>query len=674
MATDRFLAMFFDEARELLQVLEAGLMELEARQGERAHLDKTFRAAHSLKGAAGMVGLAEIAEFTHGVEAVLENVRSGSLAVDPTLINVLLAARDHLAAAVEAESAGRPIQAPSPLSDQLAALLRGDAPAMTPPAPTASVGARDSSPATAHGYRILLRPNADAFRKGVDPLGILDELRELGQTRIEPNIDAAPRLDSIDPQSCFLSWTIELSTSAGPEQVREAFLFLGDPAQVVIEPLGVPDKRNGERSDSPSVPPSPPSRQASKEPAAPALKAEAAARIRIEASQLDQLVGLAGELAVLTDNLQSLAAQPWAESWAGTIESLDLVGRQLRDMALDLRMIPIEDLFNRFPRLVRDLADKCGKQINLRIEGEDTRLDRTIVDRLGEPLIHLLRNAIDHGLELPEAREAAGKSRAGQITIQAGHEGDRVAIRIKDDGRGLDRERIVRKAIRNGLVPPDTSPDDPRVVDLIFEAGFSTRDEVSDLSGRGVGLDVVRDTIRSLRGGLAVESTLRQGTTFLLHLPLTLALIDGLLVGTAEKRYVVPLAQVEECVAIQPEAHGPRGRSYVVVREEMVPVVSLRELFGVHAAAPARQELLLARRAGHRVGVAVDAILGRVQTVIQPLGAELASLGTFSGSTILGDGSVCLILDLATIVSQSLRDQQTLHAQRAAASPRDALH
>ena len=317
-------------------------------------------------------------------------------------------------------------------------------------------------------------------------------------------------------------------------------------------------------------------------------------------------------------------------------------------------MVPVDELFSRFPRVVRDLADRSGKEIELRIIGQETKLDRTIVERLSDPMIHLIRNAADHALETPQERLEKGKPRVGRITLSAGHEGDRVAIRVEDDGRGLDREKIVLKGIKLGMVPTGTSADDPRVVGLIFEPGFSTRDTISELSGRGVGLDVVRDAVRALRGSVAVESVPGKGTAFIFRLPLTLALIDGLLVQTGGGRYVVPLAQVEECVALNGmRAALAEGRPCVAVRGELVPMVSLRNLFQATDPIPARQELLLTRHAGQRVGVAVDRLLGRVQAVIQSLGEGLHGLNRFSGATILGDGSVSLILDLSALVSES---------------------
>ena len=365
-------------------------------------------------------------------------------------------------------------------------------------------------------------------------------------------------------------------------------------------------------------------------------------------------MGLAGELVVVSDNLMGVREIAGVGSWAHALEALDRVSRQIRDTTLDLRMVPVDELFSRFPRVVRDLADRSGKEIELRIIGQETRLDRTIVERLNDPMIHLIRNAVDHALENPQDRLAKGKPRLGRITLSAGHEGDRVAIRVEDDGRGLDRDKIVRKGIVLGMVPTGTPADDPRVVSLIFEPGFSTRDTISELSGRGVGLDVVRDAVRALRGSVAVESTPGKGTAFIFRLPLTLALIDGLLVETAGGKYVVPLAQVEECVALNGTGSAlSEGRPCVAVRGELVPMVSLRALFHADGPLPPRQELLLTRHAGQRVGVAVDQLLGRVQAVIQSLGEGMHGLNRFSGATILGDGSVSLILDLSALVSES---------------------
>jgi two-component system, chemotaxis family, sensor kinase CheA len=751
---ERFREMFFEEARELLIGLEEGLMDLERRQSDRAHLDRTFRAAHSLKGAAAMVGLGAIAEFTHGIEAVLDRIRGGLLSADSDIITTLLEARDHLAMMVEAEAVKAPIPPSGDLTQRLSLLLRGPASpsagagksAGSDPDDTAqerrelkprlgkSTGAQaeeskpkpkraprktkkmaeispppDSASFTPQGpdegeppvYQISLMPGPDVLRRGVNPLGVLDELRELGETTITTDPDLVPPLEQIDPERCYLSWTIQVKTAASPERLFEVFLFFAEDSAVSISRLAPDGKlvpvRAAAAQEQAAAPPigfekptpgpvikaakrASPEVAATEQPAAsptsgasaPSARAPASlpspetlaapspslprlhARIRVDAVQLDELVGLAGELVVVTDNLLGLREVPGAEAWVHALESLERVSREVRDTTLDLRMVPVDELFSRFPRVVRDLADRSGKEIELRIIGQDTRLDRTIVERLSDPMIHLIRNAVDHALEQPEARVEKGKPRVGRITLSAGHEGDRVAIRVEDDGRGLDCEKIVRKGIALGMVPTGTPADDPRVVGLIFEPGFSTRETVSELSGRGVGLDVVRDAVRALRGSVAVESTPGKGTAFIFRLPLTLALIDGLLVEAAGGRYVVPMAQVEECVELDQIGFAlSRERRCVSVRGELVPTVSLRSLFGANGSTPPRQELLLTRHSGQRVGVAVDRLVGRVQAVIQSLGEGLHGLNRFSGATILGDGSVSLILDLSAVVSES---------------------
>lgn len=746
MDADDFKSMFYEEARELLISLEEGLMDLERRQGDRAHLDRTFRAGHSIKGAAAMVGLASIAEFTHGIETVLDQIRSGLLKVDSDIITTLLEARDHLAAMVESEAANAPIPPSSDLVERLAALVRdpnqpapsqpAPSPASAPPPPSTPPPSLESELADASVapaekpapkkraprkpkksaappaerlqlseafpplYRITLSPGPDTLRRGINPLGVLDELRELGPTHLKTDPTAVPPLEEIDPERCYLSWVIDVETDAPPERLDDVFLFVTEDSAVTIERRGPDGAFQVLRSpvepgvpalalepakpaqaqplvsapvrlhsvDAEAKPVSPPAAAAappSKPPVAPGAAAaagpapqgpRASTRIRVDAGQLDDLVGLAGELAVLSDNLQALRELPGAQPWVNTLESLERVSRQIRDTTLDLRMVQVDELFSRFRRVVRDLSDRTRKEIELKIVGEETRLDRTIIERLGAPLTHLINNAADHALESPDDRVAAGKPRAGRITLSAGNEGDRVTIRVSDDGKGLDRERILKKGIALGLVPFGTAPEDPRVVTLIFEPGFSTMDKVGERSGRGVGLDVVRDEIRSLRGSLGVESTPGVGTTFIFRLPLTLALIDGLLVETAGSRYVVPLAQVEECVALNGTSQAlSKGRLCVSVRGELVPMVPLRKLFHTNGSAPPRQELLLTTHAGQRVGIAVDKLLGRVQAVIQALGEGLQGINRFSGATILGDGSVSLILDLAALVIESRR-------------------
>jgi two-component system, chemotaxis family, sensor kinase CheA len=744
---DRFRTMFYEEARELLISLEEGLLELERRQGDRAHLDRTFRAAHSLKGAAAMVGLPAIAEFTHHMEAVLERIRAGKLGIDSDLTSTLLEARDQLAAMVESEAVDAPIPAPVDLVQRLIGLL-SEAPRVAPkpppppsppappppvenvkeaetkekapepppvkpkarvrkPRPKSSKSGEAATPdrATAgqgggdHAgkafYRIAFKPGPETLRRGVNPLGVLDELSELGPTVVTTDPNLVPPLDELDPERCYLAWNVDVVTDAPRERVDDVFLFVAEdsvidvafhsssaaatPKAAAPKPVPVTSMATvvalsrptltfavEPSSPAPAIqvamppPPSPP-RVATPAAGAASPAPRSSPRIRVDADQLDDLVGLAGELAVLSDNLQGLREIPGAAHWVHTLEALERVSRQVRDTTLDLRMVPVDELFSRFPRVIRDLADRFGKEIELRIIGQDTKLDRTIVEKLSDPMIHLIRNAVDHALETPDERLAKGKSRKGRVSLSAGHEGDRVAIRVEDDGRGLDREKIVRKGVAVGLVPVGTSADDPRVDNLIFEPGFSTSDKVSDLSGRGVGLDVVRDAVRALRGSLAVESTPGKGTSFIFRLPLTLALIDGLLVETGGARYVVPLAQVEECVALDGSKPAlSKGRPCVAVRGELVPMVPLRKVFRTEGEPPARQELLLTRHHGQRVGVAVDRLLGRVQAVIQALGEGLSGLNRFSGATILGDGSVSLILDLAALVTESrMADQHS---------------
>ncbi|MCY2932763.1 MAG: chemotaxis protein CheA [Planctomycetota bacterium] len=825
---DRFLDMFFEEARELLMVLEEGLMEMESRQEDRAFLDKVFRSAHSIKGAAGMVGLSNVAGLTDKIETVLDKIRSKQVPIDSDIISTLLEARDLLSVQVDSAANGEITEAPEALiarleqftkpPSQRVQMVENTSSGAGPAKPTEAVGKvsasvtsspetmatepptttkkpkrkrreksrpTDSSaaslpaepvssnqsggeappeifipaePAAALpiGYRIRFAPGRDILKRGMNPLGVLDELAELGEAILRVDPSHIPTLDTIDPQLNYLAWEIELRTKEPMDRIQDVFLFVGEDCRFEINPFfanstseydsqsvlnapqiiepesgtsllpglaifenlvksgPIPNDSQANSAETETrttssinasleqsrsvraagsgvtdntgllpggllpasadalskVVRSASSRAAWTGASGAVNKNTATPRIRVDAAQLDDLVGLAGELAVLADNLQGIREISGAESYRLALESLERVTRQVRDQSLELRMVPVEELFSRFPRLIRDLADKSGKEIQLRMDGQETRLDRTIVERLAEPMIHLIRNSVDHGLESPEEREAAGKPRQGRIVLWAGHEGDRVALKIEDDGCGLNRQRIVEKGIAKGLVPPNTSADDPRVVSLIFEPGFSTRDSVSELSGRGVGLDVVRDAVRALRGSVSVQSEPGRGTCFTFRLPLTLALIDGLLVEVAHEKYVVPLSQVEECVALggtRPALSS--GRMCVSVRDELVPLVNLRKLFEAKSPNPRRQEILLTRHGGQRVGVSVDKLLGRVQAVIQSLGEGLGHLGRFSGATILGDGAVSLILDLTAIVAESRAAEIRADLARALSKP-----
>ena len=642
---DRFLSMFFEEARELIQALEAGLMDLEALQADREHVDRTFRAAHTLKGAAGVVGLRPIAEFTHKVEAVLDDIRAGRLAVSPGAITILLRAKDHLGNALEEAIEGRTKEPAADLEEDLVGLKEGRIGPSRPPEPRTHcrgrwhpAGKQPRSPARGP-YVVASEAAADVPREPARPLigssfglGPISSAREstpwgsstscagrAREARITALVDALPPLEELDPTDCLLAWTVDLLTEAGREQLEEVFLFLDEPGQVAIEeveelaiPTAVPDETP--KSPAPSPSPSP--------GFLPEPVASAARSCARRCGATRRAGGHGGRALGAHRQPAGVGRGIWVGSgpYAGTIEALERLGRRLRDATLELRMVPIEELFVRFPRVVRDLAEKTGKRIDFRMEGEETLLDRTIVERLADPMIHLIRNAVDHGLETPAERLAEGKSPTGRITIGAGHEGDRVAVRLIDDGRGLDRPKVLRKGIALGLLPPDTSPDDPRVGNLIFEAGFSTRDKVGELSGRGVGLDVVRDAIRGLRGTVTLRSVPGRGATFLIRLPLTLAMIDGLLVEVEGARYVVPIGQVDECMSLEPgETISTMGRQVRRRPRGTRPDrLAGRDLPDVGRAPRRSPGLLLTRFAEQRMGVEVDRLLGRVQAVIQP--------------------------------------------------------
>ena len=748
--------MFFEEARELLISLEEGLMDLERRQTDRAHLDKTFRAAHSVKGAAAMVGLGAIAEFTHHIEAVLDKIRSHLLAIDSDIITTLLEARDHLAAMVEAEAARSPIPASGELTQRLVSLLRGPRRSQggcrrQPAANAARSSARRPAPIRCHSseqpiaktgcktrlgagseaeqfsavnrsrtgpWRIAARSGENAGTGPEHLPGHFDarsrRFATRGQPAWRPRRTArsgrddnrhqrradVPLLDRLDPERCYLSWAITVTTDVDAERLGEAFLFFAEDSTAAIESLGPDGKwvpvRLGESmtagvggaqalstrrpgqpaadvtaavepavastlingSASPSVAPA--VSTSSEVPVSTAASAAALlprlhARIRVDASQLDESGGFGRRACRGIRQLDGPARNPRR----GNLDSCarGTSTRQPADQGHHSRTAdgPRRRAFLAIPpsrprprRPIRQGYRATDHRPGNAARPHDCRTALR-PDDSSDPQCRRPRARAPFGAARKRQAAAWAESRSGPAT-----KGTASQSGLKTTAGASTARRSSRRESRWAWCPPGTPADDPRVVGLIFEPGFSTRDTVSELSGRGVGLDVVRDAVRELRGSVAVESTPGKGTAFVFRLPLTLALIDGLLVETAGGRYVVPLAQVEECIAL----NGIRSalsyeRACVAVRGELVPMVSLRNLFRADGASPPRQELLLTRHAGQRVGVAVDRLVGRVQAVIQSLGEGLHGLTRFSGATILGDGSVSLILDLSALVSES---------------------
>ncbi|MCA8977038.1 MAG: chemotaxis protein CheA [Planctomycetes bacterium] len=639
---ERLRKTYLTEAGELLDDIEQKLLDLENNPGDMDLVDHVFRIAHTIKGSGAMFGFDDIARFTHDLEDVLDKVRGGKLAVTAELIQVALLCGDHIRAMVGGntdEAAGV----------ALLARLRGlgAASAMaTPPPPTA---------ADAVTYRIGIRLDAKVLRMGTNPILLLRELRDLGECTVHGHDEDLPLFEDMDPELCYLHWNVTLTTTHGEQAIRDVFIFVEDECELTIEAL-TPDAASKPGADDPDtdrLPEAPDDgpRVLLEQPhSAPGGSRRAggdtAKSIRVPAARLDTLVDLVGELVIAQARLSQLAASSLDPSLRSIAEDVELLSSNLQENAMSLRMVPIGTTFDRYRRLVRDLSSDLGREVNLVTEGGDTELDKTVIERLGDPLVHIIRNSIDHGIELPDAREAAGKPRIGTVRLSARHSGGVIVVEIADDGGGLDAEGIRARAIERGLLAADAVVTDQQLSDFIFHPGFSTAAKVSNVSGRGVGMDVVKRSVEELRGTIVTISAAGEGTTFTIQLPLTLAIIDGLLVEVGGEMLVIPLELVGECIELtRDDIARQHGREVAEVRGHLVPYVELRKWIGLHGERPAIEQVVLIEFEGRSFGLVVDGVVGQIQAVIKSLGKLYENIDGIAGGTILGDGNVALIVD-----------------------------
>ena len=643
-------AAFRIEAGELLEQVEQGLLDLGHRLDDMGLVNAVFRGLHTLKGSGAMFGFDALAAFTHHCESAFDRVRKGDVRATPELVSVILSAGDHMRALVEGD-------APAAEGQVILARLAAAVDA------AAGGGASASAVAAKRGWTLSFRLPPDAMANGTNPLALLDELRELGEATIVARIDDVPTLDELNPSHCMIGWDCTLIGDISKDAIEDVFLFVMDDMEITITPLTVED-------DAPVAAVAVDDVAQTTEPvAANDTGARATTsrvqgeNVRVPAERLDELMDRVGELVIAQSRLSQLAAHGHDLSLRSVSEEIERLTGEMRDTMMILRMVPVSTLFGRFRRLIHDLAIETGKAIELVTEGESTEVDKTVIERLFDPLVHIIRNSCDHGLEMAEDRQAAGKPAAGRIRLSAHQVGGEVLITITDDGRGIDRERVRAKAEANGLIQPGQVLTDDELLGLIFHPGFSTAAQVTNLSGRGVGMDVVKRTIESLRGSLDVKSVAGQGSTITLRIPLTLAIIEGLLVRVGEGRYVIPLSAVEECLELSLEEDlRSRGRSVITLRETLVPFLRLREMFATGTKPDPFQKIVVVSTGRERVGLVVDQIIGNHQTVIKSLSAFHRGAASFSGATILGDGSVALILDVAQLVAMAQPQEEMLRA------------
>lgn len=722
---DEITSVFVTESREQLTALEAALLDLEANAGDPDTLNAVFRSAHTIKGGAGVVECEFIVAFTHVVENVLDKLRNGEIAVSGDLVAVLLSCADHIGHLLDVLEAGAPQPNEDLTAEGttiLARLQRDWLAQHDDAAPRSGPPSAREEPVSSSGggavetdcWHISLRFGPNVLRGGMDPLSFLRYLDTLGRiVHIETLADTLPAAEQMDPETCYLGFEISFASTADKAAIERVFDFVRDECELHILPphskledylellrkLPEDTMRLGEilvrigaltqtELDEGLREQSPPSTEAEdgehtplgailvehkvvqpelveaavgKQKQVSEKKAAESRLIRIQADKLDKLIDLVGELVIAGASVNLLAGK---SGLSDLVEATSLTSRlveSIRDAALQLRMVQIGETFNRFNRVVRDVSRELGKDIELVISGGETELDKSMVEKIGDPLMHLVRNAMDHGIESPENRVAHGKPARGRLELNAYHDSGSIMIEVVDDGGGLNRERIEAKAIERGIIQPGQTLSDTEIYNLIFEAGFSTAEQVSNLSGRGVGMDVVRRNIQSLRGTVEVSSTAGEGSRFAIRLPLTLAIIDGFLVGVGRAAYVIPLDSVVECIELRQDSEG---RDYINLRGEVLPFVRLRDMFGIEDVPPPRQNVVVVQYGGLKAGIVVDQLMGEFQTVIKPLGSIFRHIKGIGGSTILGSGEVALILDVQALVQRCAQ-----HEERSAARP-----
>ena len=635
----RFHSTFFEESLEGVASMEAELLEMERqlrRGGKQAaenfdeeRLNHIFRAAHSIKGGSGTFGFAQVADFAHALESLLDEARSGHRLLDADTVGLLLRAVDCLGALVHAAKDDTP---PPPDVEALHAELEhahANAPKRAPKAGVAS---------TESVWSVRFVPHDRFFHTGNDPLRIFRALVDLGPVTTRSELSRLPAWEQFDPETCYLAWNVTVENAVTRAAVDDVFAWVVGDCDLSIE---------APSAATPTV-------------QTTAKAEEKASSIRVATAKVDGLVDIVGEL-VITQTMLSQLVEEFTPERAAQLQAgvaqLERHTRNLQDAVLGIRMLPLGFVFSRLPRLARDVATLLGKQVELEIIGDRTELDKAIIERISDPLIHLVRNSIDHGIELPQERTREGKPAHGTIRLIAYHKAGNVVIEVSDDGRGLDRDRILAKARERELIAPDTVIDQAQIDELIFMPGFSTSEVVSDVSGRGVGLDVVRNNIRTLGGGVEVSSTTGQGTRFIIRLPLTLAIVDGMSLRVGDEVYILPLAWIAETLQVQPSGvtQPAGGPEIIAVRDEFVPLLRLDRVFNVVAQAKSLQEglVVIVEADGKRIALFVDELLGQQQVVLKSLEPHCQRLEGISAATILGDGTVALILDAGSLVRQA---------------------
>jgi len=691
----QFHGVFFEESNEALDLMEATLLKMNVGSPDKEQVNTVFRVAHSIKGGSATFGFSDITAFTHVLETMLDELRSGKMHITRRITDLLLKSVDVMRAMIRNVKEKEPLDAArvAALQADLEAAINeqakgGDAASLdaapaqgdkteNQPVDAQAAQSSQSSAQGEHRWRIDFKPLPHLFAHGNDPLRMLRELADLGQLQTQAFIDQVPPLAALDPESCYLAWRLTLLSEVTEDVVAQVFdwaegdcelKIFDENAEAPVRELTVQPPQSSSNTQTTALA-HPESGVAQAQPQqthqhAHHTDSEAArptggdsTSIRVSIEKIDELMNSVGELVITQSMLSQLGARMdpgmGGQLRKGLVQ-LERNVRELQESVMRVRMLPISFVFSRFPRMVRDLGHRLGKQVDLKVTGDQTELDKTVLEKIGDPLTHLVRNCIDHGIEKPEVRVAAGKRPTGTLHLNAYHKGGAITVEVTDDGAGLDRERITARARALNLIGPGETATDDQICEFIFVAGFSTVAQTTDISGRGVGMDVVRRNVKELGGSIEVRSEQGAGSRFIITLPLTLAIVDGQQVSVGNETYIVPLTAIVESLQLKPSmVNNVVGYGEVFsFRDGYVPIVRLHEVFGVEPRTRNLHEglLMIVEGDGKRVGLFVDDLLGQQQVVIKSLETNYRRVDGVSGATILGDGSVALILDVAGLI------------------------
>jgi len=658
----QFHQTFFEESFEGLDIMENELLNLDVGNADSEVINTIFRSAHSIKGGSGTFGFTAVAEFTHVAETLLDEMRDGVRQVTQESVDILLKSVDVMRDMLTALKDGGDMDAENiaTVQKQLEELLGTEGTSNT----SAPESGSNNENSGVDGWLISFRPHIEMLRTGNDPVRMMYALTELGDIETKADLSALPAFADLNPEDSFLGWEITLKGDVNKDDITEVFDWVEDECDLEITPLSSSSAQEIESTptDAPATTDTP-TPAASPTKQAGSKKSTESASIRVGIDKVDEIINLVGELVITQSMLGQIGGEigndeghnsSRMEKLLEGLAQLERNTREIQESVMRIRMLPISFVFSRVPRLVHDLSGKLDKKVELVTTGENTELDKTVMEKIGDPMVHLVRNALDHGIEPPEARKQEGKPETGTLTLNAYHKGGSIVIEISDDGAGINKERVLNKARANGLVGENETLTDDAINDLIFHPGLSTAESLSDVSGRGVGMDVVRKNIKSLGGSVRVDSVEGKGTIFTIQLPLTLAILDGQLVRVGSETFIIPLVSIIESIQVKSDnLNGIAGKADLYkLREEYIPVIRAQHVFGMEDDNASLNDRLMVvvEGDGHKAGIIVDDLLAQQQVVIKSLETNYERVDGLSGATILGDGTVALILDIAGVI------------------------